>query len=83
MLRITTVGWATSIFFVISYVLWVIAGLTIMGSAFWPTMAWHLFGLRFAPTTGFFVQLIAWFLCGWYVGLVFVPIYNAFARITR
>lgn len=80
MLRIVPVGWATSIFLTISYVLWVILGFSISGAAFREVMEWHMVGLTMSSPTTIILGLIWSFLCGWYVSLVFVPIYNAFAR---
>lgn len=81
MLNIKIVSWSLGLFTAISFVLCVIYGLIVPPSLHMasfleivlPAFKWLTFG-------GFFLGLIESFLYGAYAGLVFVPIYNFFAR---
>lgn len=81
MLNIKVVSWTLGIFTAISFVLCVIYGLIVPQTfhvagfleAVLPAFKWLTVG-------GFFLGLIESFLYGVYAGLVFVPIYNFFAR---
>jgi hypothetical protein len=81
MLNIKLVSWSMGTFTAISFTLCVIYGLIVPPSlhmasaleAVLPAFKWLTFW-------GFFLGLIESFLYGVYSGLVFVPIYNFFAR---
>ncbi len=72
-------GWSLSSFFVITYALCIASGLII------PDWELHKPWLQFFPgfewltTKGFLIGLIEAFVYGWYVALVFGPLYNLFA----
>lgn len=81
MLNIKVVSWSLGIFTAISFVLCVIYGMIVPPSLHLttfleitlPAFKWLTFG-------GFLLGLGESFLYGAYVGLVFVPIYNALHR---
>ncbi len=81
MLNLKVVSWSLGIFAAISFVLCVIYGMVVPESlhaaqaleAVLPAFKWLTFG-------GFVLGLIESFLYGVYVGLVFVPVYNALTR---
>jgi hypothetical protein len=72
------VGWTVSLFFVVTYVLCIASG------AIWPDWEMHRPWLQFFPgfewltLKGFLIGLVESFLYGWYVAVVFVPLYNVF-----
>lgn len=80
-LNIKVVSWSMGMFAAISFVVCVLYGLIVPPSlhmaAFLESVLPAFKWLTFA---GFFLGLIESFLYGAYVGLVFVPIYNAFSR---
>lgn len=81
MLDIRTVTWALSAFTLISYLVCVLYGLvTPPGLHMKQFLEIVLPGFRWLTLGGFLVGVIESFLWGAYVGLVFVPIYNAVAR---
>jgi len=78
-LSITTLGWSLSLFFVVTYLLCIASGLA------FPDWAMHLPWLQFFPgfkwltPTGFLIGLAEAFAYGWYVAVLFVPLYNSIA----
>jgi hypothetical protein len=78
-LSIPQLGWSLSIFFIITYALCIALGVI------WPDWEMHRPWLQFFPgfewltVNGFFIGLIESFLYGWYVAVVFVPVYNFIA----
>lgn len=84
MLDTRTVTWALSAFTVVSYLLCVLYGLVTPASIHMTQfLEIVLPGFRWLTLTGFSVGLVESFLWGAYVGLVFVPIYNAVYRRRR
>lgn len=81
MLDTRTVTWALSAFTLVSYLLCILYGLVTPASAHMTQfLEIVLPGFRWLTLAGFFVGLVESFLWGAYVGLVFVPIYNAVHR---
>jgi 2TM family of unknown function (DUF5676) len=82
-LSIVAIGWTVSIFFVISYVLCVASGAIV------PDWEMHRPWLQFFPgfewltLKGFVIGLVESFLYGWYVAVIFVPLYNVFTARSR
>jgi len=78
-INVVAFGWSLSSFFVITYVLCIASGLFI------PDWGMHKPWLQFFPgfewltTKGFLIGLGEAFAYGWYVALVFGPLYNLFA----
>jgi len=84
MLHTRTVTWALCTFTTVSYVLCVIYGLVTPSSIHMrPFLETVLPAFRWLTVRSFFLGLVESFLWGAYVGLVFVPIYNAFDRRRR
>lgn len=81
MLNIKVVSWSLGIVVAISFIVCVIYGLIVPPSlhmasfleSVLPAFTWLTFG-------GFWLGLLESFLYGVYAGLVYVPIYNFFAR---
>ncbi len=76
---ISSLGWALSSFFVITYTLCIAFGVVI------PDWEMHRPWLQFFPgfewltIQGFVIGLVEAFIYGWYVAVVFGPLYNFFA----
>lgn len=81
MINVRTTTWALSTFTAVSFLLCVLYGALVPDSLHMralleivlPAFRWLTFG-------SFFLGLAESFLWGAYIGLVFVPIYNAFSR---
>ena len=81
-LRITPLGNALSVFLVISYLLCVGFGLLApeqmhMHEAWAPLLP----GFEWLTWPGFLIGLIEVYLYGWYVSVLFVPLYRFFCRV--
>ena len=80
LIPVYALGMATSLFFVTSYVLCVLAYLLfpdmISGHAILPLL---LPWFKFLSWGSFILGLIESFFLGWFVALVFAPLYNFFA----
>jgi hypothetical protein len=84
--RIPIVAFGTSLglFFAITYVLCVLFDLWFPGQAMYQTWLRLLPGFTWLTWPSFFLGLVESFAYGWYVALVFGPLYNFFAgRFTR
>ena len=81
MLNIKVVSWALATTALISFLVCVSYGLAVPDS-----LHMHVFleqvlpGFKWLTLQGFFIGLVESFLYGAYAGLVYVPIYNFFAR---
>ena len=80
-IRIVTVGLSLSVFFVISYVICIagyllLPGFPVQHSA----LSIFLPGFELLTWQSYFLGLIESFIWGWYIALVFGPIYNFFSR---
>ena len=80
-IRIVTLGLSLSVFFVISYVI------CIMGYLILPdfpvqheALSIFLPGFKLLSWQSYFLGLVESFIWGWYIALVFGPIYNFFSR---
>jgi hypothetical protein len=84
LIPVVTFGWSVSSFFAVTYVVCVIGYLVIPGS-FINHAALSLFlpGFKLLDWPNFFLGLAESFAFGWYVALVFAPIYNFFAARRR
>lgn len=78
-LNVRVLGWALSSFFVTTYILCIALGIFI------PDWEMHRPWLQFFPgfewltIQGFVIGLVEAFIYGWYVAVVFGPLYNFFA----
>ncbi len=80
-MRIVPVGNALSIFLAVTFTICVVWGLATpvsmhMHGAWEPLLP----GFRWISFPSFLIGLIEAYLYGWYVALVFVPLYNFFNR---
>ncbi len=72
-------GLSLSAFLVVSYVLCVLFDLWFPGQAMNPVWSPLLPGFTWLTWPSFFLGLVETFTYGWYVALVFGPLYNFFA----
>jgi hypothetical protein len=79
--RIPIIAFGTSLglFFVITYVLCVLFDLWFPGQAMYQTWLRLLPGFTWLTWPSFFLGLVESFAYGWYIALVFGPLYNFFA----
>lgn len=83
-LQFRAFGHATSLFFAITFVLCVGYDLLFPGSAMHATWQTLLPGFQWLSWPSFILGLIESYLYGWYVTLIWVPLYNvAIARRGR
>lgn len=78
-LRIVPLGLSLSLFLVITYVLCVLYGLGVSDQGMHQLLAALLPGFTWITWPSFFLGLIWNFAFGWYVALVFAPLFNFFA----
>ena len=80
-MRLVPVGHALSVFLVVSYLLCVGFGL-LAPETFHMHKAWALLlpGFEWLTWKGFLFGLAVAYLYGWYIAVLFVPLYRAFAR---
>ncbi len=78
-LSLTAFGHATSLLLAISFVLCVAFDLVFPSHAMFRTWQALLPGFRWLTWGSFFLGLVEAYGYGWYVALVWVPIYNVFA----
>jgi len=78
-LSLTAVGHATSLLLAISFVLCIAFDLAFPAHAMFQTWQALLPGFTWLSWGSFFLGLVEAYGYGWYVALVWVPIYNVFA----
>ncbi|MES1991736.1 MAG: DUF5676 family membrane protein [Pseudomonadota bacterium] len=80
-IRIASLGQALSLFIAISYLLCIAFGL-LAPAKFHMHEAWAplLPGFEWLTLSGFIFGLIGSYLYGWYIAIVFVPLYRFFKR---
>jgi len=78
-LSLTAVGHATSLLLAISFVLCVAFDLLFPAHAMFQTWQALLPGFTWLSWGSFFLGLVEAYGYGWYVALIWVPIYNVFA----
>jgi len=77
-LSLTAVGHATSMFFAITFALCVAFDLVFPEHAMYQAWQKLLPGFEWLSWKSFFIGLIEAYGYGWYVALVWVPLYNVF-----
>jgi len=82
-LSLSAVGYATSLFFAISFVLCVAVSLIFPAHTMAETLQELLPGFRWLTFKGFFLGLVEAYGYGWYAALIWVPIYNVSVRHTK
>ena len=81
MLNIKVVSWALATTTLISFVVCVVFGLFTPDSLHSRALLEQLLpGFKWLTLSGFLIGLVESFLYGAYAGLVYVPVYNFFAR---
>ena len=78
-LPILQLGWALSLFLVLTYLICIAFDLIFPGYAMYETWAALLPGFVWLTPVGFIIGLVESFLYGWYVALIFGGLFNAFA----
>jgi hypothetical protein len=80
-IRIVTLGLSLSVFFVISFVICIAGYLLLPGFPVQhAALSIFLPGFELLTWQSYFLGLIESFIWGWYIALVFGPIYNFFNR---
>lgn len=79
-LAVVPLGLSLSAFSVISYVLCVLYGLAVSNAGLHQLLAQLLPGFTWITWPSFFLGLVWSFLLGWYVAVVFAPLFNFFNR---
>jgi 2TM family of unknown function (DUF5676) len=75
-------GMSLGVFLVVSFALCVALGLLVPGAHMYQSWLPLLPGVTWISLPSFLLGLIETFAYGWYIALVFVPIYNFFAPKT-
>ena len=84
MLDVRVVAWSLASFSAVTYLVCLLFGLLTPESLHMAAFLEQVLpGFRWLTPRGFVVGLVEAFLYGVYGGLVFAPLYNAFARIWR
>ena len=78
-LSIVPVGLSLSTFFVITYLLCILLGLLFSGHGIQQLYPMLLPGFTWLTWPSFLLGLVWVFAYGWYIAIVFAPIYNFFA----
>ncbi len=78
-LPVMALGLSLSLFFVITYILCVIFDLLFPGQAMYQTWLKLLPGFTWLNWGSFVLGLVETFVYGWYVALIFGPLFNFFA----
>lgn len=78
-LSLTAFGHATSLFFTITFVVCVVFDLIFPGHAMYQAWRALLPGFTWISWPSFFVGLVESYGYGWFLALVWVPLYNVFA----
>lgn len=79
---IIPLGWALSLFLMLTFVVCVVFDLIFPGYAMYESWAGLLPGFVWLTPPGFVIGLIESFLYGWYVALTFGSLFNAIAART-
>lgn len=76
--KVLSVGHATSMFLLLSYLLCIAFGLLFPSSRMYEAWAPLLPGFEWLTLSGFVFGLIGSYLYGWYIALIWVPLYRFF-----
>ena len=77
-MSVKVVGYTVSIFLVISYLICIGFDLLFPEHAMYTAWQAYLPGFEFLSLKGFIIGLIEVFAYGWYVAVIWVPLYNFF-----
>ena len=76
---IVALGWSLSLFLVLSFVLCVLLGFVVPDFGLHQPWLQFLPGFTWLTWPSFFLGLVESFAYGWYVALIFGPLFNFFA----
>lgn len=76
-------GLSLSLFLTITYLVCVLYGLTVADQGMHQLLALVLPGFTWIDWPSFFIGVVWALVTGWYVALVFTPLFNFFAARTR
>ncbi|MBX9775784.1 MAG: hypothetical protein K2Y71_15490 [Xanthobacteraceae bacterium] len=79
-LKVMSLGLSLSSFLVITYVLCVLFGLLVSDRGMHQLLGQLMPGFTWITWPSFFVGLIWSFIYGWYVAVLFAPLFNFFSR---
>ena len=82
-LGIVPLGLSLGSFLVITYVLCVLFGIMVSERGMHQLLVQMLPGFTWITWPSFFLGLFYSFVCGWYVAVVFAPLFNFFAARTQ
>ena len=82
-IRLSAAGHATSLFLAITFVLCVGYGLLVPQLAMYPAWQSLLPGFRWLSWPSFFLGVVESYAYGWYLTLIWVPLYNVFSVHAR
>ena len=82
-LAIVPLGLSLGSFFVITYVLCVLFGIFVSDRGMHQLLPQLLPGFTWITWPSFLLGLLWSFLCGWYVAVVFAPLFNFFSARTQ
>jgi hypothetical protein len=82
-LAIVPLGLSLGSFFAITYVVCVLFGIFVSDRGMHQLLAQLLPGFTWITWPSFFLGLVWSFIYGWYVAVVFVPLFNFFAARTQ
>ena len=77
---VVALGMSLGLFLAITFVLCVVWGLILPGAAIHPSWQALLPGFIWLSWQSFLLSLAESFACGWYVALIFAPIFNFFSE---
>ena len=78
--RIVVVGHATSLFLLLSYILCIGFGLILPNFQMHEAWAPLLPGFEWLTPSGFFLGLLGSYVYGWFIAVLWVPLYEFFDR---
>jgi len=77
---VVALGWSLGLFLAITYTLCVAFDLIFPSVAMYKAWLGLLPWVNWISISGFLLGLVETFLYGWFVALIFAPLFNAFAR---
>lgn len=77
---VKALGMSLGLFLAITFILCVAYGLILPGAAMYPGWQALLPGFTWLSWTSFLLGLVESFAYGWYIALIFAPLYNFFSE---
>ena len=82
-LAVVPLGLSLGSFLVVTYVLCILFGIYVSERGMHQLLPQLLPGFTWITWPSFFLGLVLSFVCGWYVAVVFTPLFNFFAARTQ